>query len=152
MTIHSNLSFESLAWSILVETPKHFLQFSNCIFIQKPLSWQHFNIEFPIFHFMIAASSSTTISSGLKAQTWSPWSPHHQALFHRPSKANHNNWTTPILPIRRASMMSSKNDDESYVFHSAKKHFTKINTFNGSLSLSDASNSMENVSIKSNPF
>lgn len=138
---------------LVAKIQNHFPLTLRMPYIQKHCSDRFYIVCF-FFSFRIAftASSSTTISSGLRAQTWSPWSPHHQALFHRPSKANHNNWTTPILPIRRASMMSSKKDDESYVFHSAKKHFTKINTFNGSLSLSDQSNSMENVSIKSNPF
>lgn len=131
----------------LLKLQSHFL----LNFCWDSIQWIQFFFSI-YFSIKFTASSSTTISSGLKAQTWSPWSPHHHALFHRPSKANHNNWTTPIQPIRRASMMSSRNDDESYVFHSAKKHFTKINTFNGSLSLSDKSNSMENVSIKSNPF
>lgn len=95
-----------------------------------------------LFYF---AASPTAALSGLKAQTWSPWSPHHQPLFRQP----HSSTTQPI---RRASMMSTKSDDENYIFLLGKKH-RKLNTFSHSLNMEcNSSDSMENVSIKSNPF
>lgn len=93
--------------------------------------------------FLTAASS--TISSGLKAQTWSPWSPHHQSLYNQTkfnstttdkSLSNLNNWTT-TQPIRRASMTTqlSRSNDESCVSHSGKKPFKRTNTFDTGLLL-----------------
>lgn len=156
--------------------------------------------RFPqLFFILFGLASSTTISSGLKAQTWSPWSPHHQTIYRDQIKASNStsnssfsinnsasnlsnssssNWTTPIQPTRRASTTSSRSDDESYVFRLAKKRFIKTNTFsnglsnimnadrnesiakpfirkssfNAELTPMEKSNSLENVSTRSNPF
>lgn len=91
-------------------------------------------------------ASPSIISSGLKVQTWSPWSPHHHSLYSQAktkstianaSNMNLNNWTTTTQPIRRASMTSSRSADENYASRSAKKHFKRTNTFDtGLLSMS----------------
>lgn len=138
-----------------------------------------FFFRFLLFFVHPVASS---ISSGLKAQTWSPWSPHHQSLYNQTkikttttnkSQSNLNHWTT-TQPIRRASMTSSKSADENYVSHSGKKPFKRTNTFdteflsmtlknvvptttscdtdNSSSSSVEKSASLENVSTHSNPF
>lgn len=98
--------------------------------------------------FFFTASSSTTTCSGLKAQTWSPWSPHHQSLINRTkstttinnkslsnlscSNSNNNNWTT-IQPTRRASMTSSRSAEENCASRLARKPFKRTNTFDTGL-------------------
>ncbi|XP_055297503.1 stromal interaction molecule homolog isoform X4 [Sitodiplosis mosellana] len=96
-------------------------------------------------------ASSSTIFSGLKAQTWSPWSPHHQSLINRTkstttinnkglsnlsssnsNNSNNNNWTT-TQPIRRASMTSSRSADENCASRLERKPFKRTNTFDTGL-------------------
>ncbi|XP_031628066.1 stromal interaction molecule homolog isoform X4 [Contarinia nasturtii] len=86
-------------------------------------------------------ASSTTISSGLKAQTWSPWSPRHQTLYrtntntaitNQSLSSLNNNWTT-IQPIRRASMTSSRSTDENCASRLERKPFKRTNTFDTEL-------------------
>lgn len=106
---------------------------------------------------VIFAASCSTIFSGLKAQTWSPWSPHHQPLFQQKPSASHSTWTTPVQQIRRASMTSSRYDAESSASLSPKKRFRRTNTFdcdtvNVSKSELAKATSMENVSVRSYPF
>lgn len=93
--------------------------------------------------------SPLTALRGLKAQTWSPWSPLHHPLYHQ--RRRHTvipNQKTPIRPIRRASMVNSRNDVESCIFHLVRSHTkTKMRSLRGSsLSFDDT------VSVKSNPF
>lgn len=114
--------------------------------------------------------STSTALTGLKAQTWSPWSPVHHPMFRQPEHGNYNISmipTTDFPPmllqrqleqqlaeamiasqqIRRASMASSKSDVENYTFRSAKNH-KKIKLH----SLSNRTESLDSVSVKSNPF
>lgn len=95
--------------------------------------------------------SPLTALTGLKAQTWSPWSPWsplHHPLYHQ--RRRHTvipNQKTPIRPIRRASMVNSKKDVESCIFHLVRRTKTKMRNLRGSsLSFDDT------VSVKSNPF
>lgn len=80
--------------------------------------------------------------SGLRAQTWSPWSPHHPPLFRPP----HSSTTQPT---RRASTMSTKSDEENCIFLLGKNH-RKLNTFSHSLNME--CNSSDSMSVNSNPF
>lgn len=112
--------------------------------------------------------------TGLKVQSWSPWSPHHQ-LYHRPqtpleqhhqqqlqqalllNNNNNNNppssnrWKTPILPIRRASMAAAslRKDVENCISHLEKRRKKPKQQRRDS---NISSQSMDTMSIQSNPF
>lgn len=120
---------------------------------------RRFSVYFSGFFFSFhLIASPSTICSGLKAQTWSPWSPHHHSMFNKIKTGSninisttnstttnnnnnctslmnlHNNWTTPTQPIRRGSMTSSKSVDGNCAFPSAKRPFVRTNTFSSGLS------------------
>lgn len=99
------------------------------------------------FFFVLFKFSASPSSSGLRAQKWSPWSPHHQLLYNQAktksitntSFTNLNNLMTTIQPIhrasmRRASMTSSRSEhDENYASRLGKKPFKRTNTFDTEL-------------------
>lgn len=117
-----------------------------------------FSIRF-FFSVSFSTASPSTISSGLKAQTWSPWSPHHQLLYNQTkyrttttaasvaaatntslsnlssNSSSSNSSGMTIQPIRRASMTTphAKNTDENCTFRSGKKPFKRTNTFDSGL-------------------
>lgn len=148
-----------------------FLYFFFCYATKSNIFWMRWQI------YIVSTSTALT---GLKAQTWSPWSPHHHPLFQQQPNNNRSNSssstmiTTTVYPslaqqyqqqrprlrqqsaaeamivsqqIRRASMASSKSDVENYIFHSAKNR-TKVKLHK----LPNRSDSMDCVSMKSNPF